>query len=60
MYRVIREFRFCYGHRLMGHAGKCRHLHGHNGKAVIMLAAAVQRQDEFFGIQQFLYPHIAD
>ncbi len=37
MYRVTREITFCYGHRLLNYAGKCRHLHGHNGKAVITL-----------------------
>jgi 6-pyruvoyltetrahydropterin/6-carboxytetrahydropterin synthase len=40
MYLVTREIRFCYGHRLLEYAGKCRHLHGHNGRAVISLAAA--------------------
>jgi 6-pyruvoyltetrahydropterin/6-carboxytetrahydropterin synthase len=39
MYLVTRELRFCYGHRLLDYAGKCRHLHGHNGRAVISLAA---------------------
>ena len=39
MYRVTREIHFCYGHRLLNHDGKCRHLHGHNGKAVITLAS---------------------
>ena len=39
MYRVTREIRFCYGHRLLNYEGKCRHLHGHNGRAVITLAA---------------------
>jgi len=39
MYRVTREFDFCYGHRLLNYEGKCRHLHGHNGRAVITLAA---------------------
>ena len=39
MYVVTRELRFCYGHRLLEYAGKCRHLHGHNGRAVISLAA---------------------
>ncbi len=39
MYRVTREIRFCYGHRLLNYDGKCRHLHGHNGRAVITLAA---------------------
>src|SRR5207249_1335264 len=40
MFRVSKELGFCYGHRLLNYAGKCRHLHGHNGKAVITLEAA--------------------
>ena len=39
MYRVTREIEFCYGHRLINYEGKCRHLHGHNGRAVIVLEA---------------------
>jgi 6-pyruvoyltetrahydropterin/6-carboxytetrahydropterin synthase len=39
MYRVTREISFCYGHRLINYSGKCRHLHGHNGRAVISLEA---------------------
>ena len=39
MYRVSREIEFCYGHRLLNYEGKCRHLHGHNGRAVIVLQA---------------------
>lgn len=39
MYRVTREIHFCYGHRLLNYDGKCRHLHGHNGRAVIALEA---------------------
>jgi 6-pyruvoyltetrahydropterin/6-carboxytetrahydropterin synthase len=39
MFRVTREMRFCYGHRLLNYNGKCRHLHGHNGRAVISLEA---------------------
>jgi 6-pyruvoyltetrahydropterin/6-carboxytetrahydropterin synthase len=37
MFRVTKEIHFCYGHRLLNYDGKCRHLHGHNGKAVITL-----------------------
>jgi len=40
MFRVTRELHFCYGHRLLNYDGKCKHLHGHNGKAVIVLEAA--------------------
>lgn len=39
MYTVTREIDFCYGHRLLDYSGKCRHLHGHNGKVEIVLAA---------------------
>ena len=35
MFRVTREIEFCYGHRLLNYPGKCRHLHGHNGKVLI-------------------------
>ncbi len=37
MFRVTREIDFCYGHRLLNYDGKCRHLHGHNGRAVISI-----------------------
>jgi len=40
MYQITKEIRFCYGHRLLHYDGKCRYLHGHNGRAVITLAAA--------------------
>lgn len=39
MFRVTREINFCYGHRLLNYDGKCRHLHGHNGRAVLTLEA---------------------
>ena len=39
MFRVTQEIDFCYGHRLLNYDGKCRHLHGHNGRAVIVLEA---------------------
>lgn len=35
MFSVSREIDFCYGHRLLGYSGKCRHLHGHNGQAIL-------------------------
>ena len=37
MFRVTQNIEFCYGHRLLNYSGKCRHLHGHNGRAVIVL-----------------------
>jgi 6-pyruvoyltetrahydropterin/6-carboxytetrahydropterin synthase len=40
MFRVTREIDFCYGHRLLNYDGKCRYLHGHNGRAVIVLESS--------------------
>lgn len=39
MYSVIKEIHFSYGHRLVGHQGKCRHVHGHNGRVQVEVAA---------------------
>lgn len=39
MFRVSQQIDFCYGHRLLNYEGKCRYLHGHNGRAVISLEA---------------------
>lgn len=40
MYSVSEAVRFSYGHRLMEYQGKCAHLHGHNGKAEVVLEAS--------------------
>jgi len=37
MFFVAQLIDFCYGHRLLHYAGKCRFLHGHNGRAEIIL-----------------------
>ena len=37
MFVISRQFTFCYGHRLLGHVGKCANLHGHNGTIKIEL-----------------------
>jgi 6-pyruvoyltetrahydropterin/6-carboxytetrahydropterin synthase len=37
MYRVTKSIDFCYGHRLLNYEGKCRFLHGHNGRVEIEL-----------------------
>lgn len=39
MYTITKEIYFCYGHRLMGHPGKCRHIHGHSVKAAVTVAS---------------------
>ena len=40
MFRVTREIDFCYGHRLLNYDGKCKYLHGHNGRAVITMESS--------------------
>ena len=35
MYLVTKRIDFCYGHRLLNYAGKCRHLHGHNARVEV-------------------------
>ena len=40
MFVVSRQFTFCYGHRLLNHAGKCARLHGHNGTVKIDLRSS--------------------
>ena len=37
MFAITRQFTFCYGHRLLNHAGKCANLHGHNGTVKIVM-----------------------
>jgi 6-pyruvoyltetrahydropterin/6-carboxytetrahydropterin synthase len=51
MFQVTREIRFCYGHRLLKYEGKCRHLHGHNGRAVVTLQA--ERLDDLGMVVDF-------
>lgn len=64
MFRVTKEIHFCYGHRLLDYSGKCRHLHGHNGRAVIALEApkldALGMVTDFTVIKQVLGKWIDD
>lgn len=39
MFTVVREMSFSYGHRLLNYGGKCRHLHGHNGRLEMHIRA---------------------
>jgi 6-pyruvoyltetrahydropterin/6-carboxytetrahydropterin synthase len=34
-FQVTKVINFSYGHRIVGHEGKCRFLHGHNGSVEI-------------------------
>ena len=39
MYSVTKRIDFCYGHRLLGYDGPCRHPHGHNAVVEIEVSA---------------------
>ena len=39
MYTVTESIEFSYGHRLLRYQGKCAHLHGHNGRVEVEIAA---------------------
>ena len=41
LHRITKSIDFCYGHRLVGYAGKCRYLHGHNGVLEVDIDAEV-------------------
>ena len=36
---ITKKLEFDYGHRVLGHEGKCRHLHGHRGVAEVTVYA---------------------
>jgi 6-pyruvoyltetrahydropterin/6-carboxytetrahydropterin synthase len=40
VYKVTKHIPFCYGHRLLNYEGKCKHLHGHNGRAEIEITSS--------------------
>ncbi len=62
MHKISRELSFCYGHRLINYDGKCRNLHGHNGKVIITLSAnSLDEQGmvaDFSGIKKSVSPWI--
>ena len=39
MFTITKTITFCYGHRIINHDGKCRHLHGHSATAEFELTA---------------------
>lgn len=39
MISITKSFGFDYGHRVLNHEGKCKHLHGHRGTALVTVAA---------------------
>jgi 6-pyruvoyltetrahydropterin/6-carboxytetrahydropterin synthase len=44
MHSVTKIIDFCYGHRLLNYDGKCKYLHGHNGRLEITVES--NRLDE--------------
>lgn len=44
MFEVSKSIHFSYGHRLLKHEGKCKHLHGHN--AVVQIECHSERLND--------------
>lgn len=38
---ATRRIQFCCGHRVVGHEGKCKHVHGHNYVALVTAVAEI-------------------
>jgi len=57
LYRITKKLSFCYGHRLMNHPGKCRHLHGHSARVAITLESKELNEQgmvcDFSDLKQF-------
>jgi 6-pyruvoyltetrahydropterin/6-carboxytetrahydropterin synthase len=47
MYKIIVKIKYEYAHRLIHHPGKCRHVHGHSGEAIIELASNTLNDNSF-------------
>ncbi|MEW5008408.1 MAG: 6-carboxytetrahydropterin synthase QueD [Cycloclasticus sp.] len=64
MYSITKNLSFCYGHRLMNHPGKCRHLHGHSARVSITLKSEQLNNQgmvcDFSDIKQFAGQWIDD
>lgn len=41
MFQADVDIELCYGHRLVGHSGKCRYLHGHSGLVTLSFESDV-------------------
>lgn len=39
-YTVSIKVSFCYGHRIVGHPGKCANLHGHTGTVEVLVRSS--------------------
>ncbi len=50
---VEREHEICMGHRVVGHEGKCRHLHGHNYKFVFRVREVDNELDKVGRVVDF-------
>ena len=44
MYSAAKVITFCYGHRLVGHGGACRFLHGHNARVEVICRGDLDAQ----------------
>lgn len=53
MITVTRYHDFCYGHRVVDHESKCKHLHGHNGRIHFTIRANDNKLDDIGRVIDF-------
>ena len=53
MITVTRHHDFCYGHRVVDHESKCKHLHGHNGRIHFIIRALDNELDDIGRVIDF-------
>lgn len=53
MITVTRYHDFCYGHRVVDHESKCKHLHGHNGRIHFTIRANDNELDDIGRVVDF-------
>lgn len=53
MITITRHHDFCYGHRVVDHESKCKHLHGHNGRIHFTIRANDNELDDIGRVIDF-------
>lgn len=53
MITITRHHDFCYGHRVVDHESKCKHLHGHNGRIHFTIRANDNKLDDIGRVIDF-------
>ena len=63
-YSVVKEFAFDAGHRVLGHGGKCRFLHGHRYRALVEVSVETLNElkmvIDFYDLKAIIMPLVME